>query len=223
MATINIRTSPTVFSQATLAIVCEAGSSTYIYGDVAYDMISMSMTMSPSMLLVGDAIMDVFDFASASISQPLSIVGDIAYDMIESNYGIFGDMQVAGSAAHNFTVVLNLRTKAHSLYDSSTFDAWATTGEITFDSRKDKTVPDIFVFGRSDGSFYVTATNDEATSRKYEVVFEQDAQGNLKNKKRALSKGLKGTNWKFKFSKEGQGLLEVRSADLNANELRRHT
>jgi hypothetical protein len=106
---------------------------------------------------------------------------------------------------------------------ASTEDAYATTGELLFGSNKDKSVPDIFVLGRSDDEIEVSVWSGETTKRIYPITFNSSGQADLKNKRRDLAKGLKSTNWKFQFKKTGTTSAEIRSADLYVNELKRHT
>lgn len=142
---------------------------------------------------------------------------------IKPNFGMHATaFSNAQNSAQNNVVVLNLRTKAHSLYDETTLDAYAITGELLFSSYKNKNISDAFILSRSADEIEFTLWNDEITSRKYVISYESGEQPNLKNKKVKLAKGLVGTNWKMKIANVNQAFTEVRGIDLFVSELKRH-
>ncbi len=130
-----------------------------------------------------------------------------------------------GDDAYLFTgelyIVLNLKTGAHSEYRDGNNNALATTGELTFNSQKTKNVSDVHILSRSDGEVRIVAKSGENIERTHDLTFNVDEDGNLKNKKLALAKGLKSTNWQFSVGAPDKKDLEVRSIDLQVNTLKR--
>jgi hypothetical protein len=196
-----------------------------IFGDISIPNISAEGIITRSSNVEGDFIinrlvtLDGTNLTSTYLSfdNNIYVVDDI------TSFSILGDAYTAATVFNNNVIVLNLRTKAHSIYREATLDAYAITGELLFGSNKNKNISDAFLFGRSNDAIELTVWNDEEKSRLYVVDYKSGTQGNLKNKKRPLSKGLYGTNWKFKVAKNGSTTAEVRSVDLFVNELKRHT
>jgi hypothetical protein len=187
---------------------------------------SMSLNGSAvaSNQLIGNINITRFARISGSMLGEATLEGSALLKLIPSNFGLYGTaFSITQNVALSNVIVLNLRTKAHSIYREATLDAYAITGELLFGSNKNKNISDAFLFGRSNDAIELTVWNDEEKSRLYVVDYKSGTQGNLKNKKRPLSKGLYGTNWKFKVAKNGSTTAEVRSVDLFVNELKRHT
>jgi hypothetical protein len=186
-------------------------------------LVTMVATASPQSSLVGLLKISRHSSISGLLEKQPTLDLKVKLINIRPNFGMQASaFSFVPSTALGMTVVLNLRTKAHCLFDEATLDAYATTGELLFGSYKNKNVSDAFVFGRSDDAIDLTVWNDEATSRVYAIDYKSGEQGALKNKKKALAKGLTGTNWKLKVSKTGTVSAEVRGVDLFVNELRRH-
>jgi hypothetical protein len=130
-----------------------------------------------------------------------------------------------GSDAYTFSgemyIVLNLKTGAHSEYRDGDNNALATTGELTFSSQHVKNVSDAHILSRADGDLRVIVKSGENIERTHDLTFNVDDAGNLKNKKLALAKGIKSTNWQFSVGSPDGDKLEVRSIDLQVNTLKR--
>jgi hypothetical protein len=185
--------------------------------------VTMAGSAIPTSSLVGKFTLDRRSNLNGSIVESVKLDLKVKLINIRPNFGMQASaFSFVPNTALGMTVVLNLRTKAHCLFDEATLDAYATTGELLFGSYKNKNISDAFVFGRSDDAIDLTVWNDEATSRVYAIDYKSGEQGALKNKKKALAKGLTGTNWKLKVSKTGTVSAEVRGVDLFVNELRRH-
>lgn len=120
----------------------------------------------------------------------------------------------------NTYIVVNLRTKTHTTYRDGSNAAMAKTGELTFDSHRDKNISDVYLLARATEDVELLVKNNEITERNYPATFANLAQPNLKNKKIVLAKGLKGQNWQLSIVALDD-YAEVREIELNVNELAR--
>ena len=184
--------------------------------------------------MLGSATRSVGISANINVNRFISSTGTIATDnfslngsatikVLPNRFSFYGEGSIQNNnTPNNYTIVLNLRTKAHYVYDESTMDAHAITGELRFGSYKNKNVSDAYIFGRSSDALVLTATNDEVTSRNYDVTYAESEQQNLRNKKLKMSKGLNGKTWQFKIANTNQAFTEVRGIEFFVNELKRH-
>ena len=152
----------------------------------------------------------------------VTINGDVSQSTVITLPDFEDEVITDGSITGNNYIVVNLRTRSHTTYRDGNNNAYAKTGKMSFGSIKNKNVSDAFVFGRSDKAIELVILNDEITERAYEITYQENEQGNLKNKKCKLSKGLTGTNWEVAIRNKEAGFTEVRAIDLFVSELKRH-
>jgi len=156
---------------------------------------------------------------AVDISADGTVAGSITIVDPDIEFGSGGDDKYIFTG--DTYIVLNLKTAAHSEYRDGNNNAIAQTGELTFSSAKLKNVSDAYVMSRSDKDVRLVVKSGENTERTYDITFNVDDLGNLKNKKVALAKGIKAANWQFSIGSPDGAALEVRGIDLKVSKLKR--
>ena len=119
-------------------------------------------------------------------------------------------------------IVVNLRTKAHATYRDGERTALAKTASLDFGSHTEKSISDLYLLSRARGPLEVVVNTREEIDRHYPLQFGEMGQANIKNKKLALAKGLRGTNWTISLVVPDGSHLEVRGMTLYVTDTERH-
>lgn len=141
--------------------------------------------------------------------------------IIEPDTESGSDSDVAITFSGDVYVVLNLKTKAHSIYMDGNNNAIAQTGELALGDVSMKNVSDLYLTSRAVGVPEIVIKNNEETERTYSADYGETEQAILKNKKLKLSKKLKGSKWQFSLISSDRDYIEVENVDLIVNKLKR--